>query len=74
MLNIFSCAFGHLYGFFTYGIFVLKNPMDVEAWWATVHGAAKSQTQLSHFTLWLWRNIYLDLLPTFLIGLFTFSY
>ena len=26
--------------------FCLKNPMDREAWWATVYGAAKSQTQL----------------------------
>ena len=25
----------------------LENPMDREAWWATVHGVAKSQTQLS---------------------------
>ena len=25
----------------------LENPMDREAWWATVHGAAKSQTELS---------------------------
>ena len=25
----------------------LENPMDKEAWWATVHGAAKSQTRLS---------------------------
>ena len=25
----------------------LKNPMDRGAWWATVHEAAKSQTQLS---------------------------
>ena len=23
----------------------LENPMDREAWWATVHGFAKSQTQ-----------------------------
>ena len=22
----------------------LENPMDIEAWWATVHGVAKSQT------------------------------
>ena len=22
----------------------LENPMDGEAWWATVHGVAKSQT------------------------------
>ena len=26
----------------------LKNPMDRGAWWATVHGATKNQTQLSH--------------------------
>ena len=26
----------------------LENPMD-EAWWATVHGVAKSQIQLSNF-------------------------
>ena len=25
----------------------LENPMDRGAWWATVHGVAKSQTQLS---------------------------
>ena len=25
----------------------LENPMDREAWWATVHGVAKNQTQLS---------------------------
>ena len=25
----------------------LGNPMDKGAWWATVHGVAKSQTQLS---------------------------
>ena len=29
----------------------LENPMDGEAWWATVHGVAKSRTQLSDFTL-----------------------
>ena len=28
----------------------LENPMDRGAWWATVHGVAKSQTQLSDFT------------------------
>ena len=25
----------------------LENPIDVGAWWATVHGVAKSQTRLS---------------------------
>ena len=28
----------------------LENPMDREAWWATVHGVTKSQTRLSEFT------------------------
>ena len=28
----------------------LENPMDREAWWATVHGVTKSRTQLSNFT------------------------
>ena len=28
----------------------LENPMDGGAWWATVHGVAKSQTQLSDLT------------------------
>ena len=29
----------------------LENPMDGGAWWAAVHGVARSQTQLSDFTL-----------------------
>ena len=28
----------------------LKNPMDGGAWWATVHGVAKSWTRLSDLT------------------------
>ena len=28
----------------------LENPMDRGAWWATVHGVAKSRIRLSHFT------------------------
>ena len=28
----------------------LENPMDGGVWWATVHGVAKSQTELSDFT------------------------
>ena len=35
----------------------LENPMDREAWWATVHGVAKSQTRLSDFTHSLRRHI-----------------
>jgi len=30
----------------------LENPMDGEAWLVTVHGVAKSQTRLSHFTIY----------------------
>ena len=29
----------------------LENPMGGGAWWATVHGVAKSRTRLSTFTL-----------------------
>ena len=29
----------------------LENPMDGGAWWAAVHGVAKSLTRLSDFTL-----------------------
>ena len=29
----------------------LEHPMDRGAWWATVHGLTKSQTQLSMHTL-----------------------
>ena len=32
------------------GFYILSNPMDGEAWWAAVHGVAKSWTQLSEFT------------------------
>ena len=28
----------------------LENPVDGEAWWATIHGVAKSRTQLSDVT------------------------
>ena len=30
--------------------YCLENPMDRGAWWATVHGVAKSWTRLSNFT------------------------
>ena len=30
--------------------YCLETPMDGEAWWATVHGVAKSRTRLSDFT------------------------
>ena len=28
-------------------VFLPENPMDKGAWWATVHGLAKNQTQLN---------------------------
>ena len=31
----------------------LENPMDGRAWWATVHGVAKSWARLSDFTFTL---------------------
>ena len=31
----------------------LENPMEGGAWWATVHGVAKSRTRLSDFTFFL---------------------
>ena len=35
----------------------LENPMDKRAWWAAVHGVAKSQTRLSDFfTFMHWRR------------------
>ena len=35
----------------------LENPMDGGAWQATVHGVAKSWTQLSNFTTTITKNI-----------------
>ena len=34
----------------------LENPMDRGAWWATVHGFAKSRIQLSNFTFYTTLN------------------
>ena len=31
-------------------VLVPGSPLDGEAWWAAVHGVAKSLTRLSHFT------------------------
>ena len=35
----------------------LDNPMDREAWWATVHGVAKNQTRLKDFTYLMTNNV-----------------
>ena len=36
----------------------LENPMDRGAWWAIVHGVAKSRTQLSNFTFFKTQGMY----------------
>ena len=36
----------------------LENPMDGEAWWATVHRVAKSLTRLSDFTFTFTLHVY----------------
>ena len=45
----------------------LENPMDGGAWWAAVHGVAKSQTLLSDFTFMHWRRKWQPV-PGFLPG------
>ena len=46
--------------------FCLENPMDGEAWQATVHGVAKSRTRLSDFTFTLrYEQFLLNLLNLF---------
>ena len=47
----------------------LENPMDGGAWWAAVHGVAKSRTRLSDFPFSIvhWRRKW-QLTPVFLPG------
>ena len=47
----------------------LENPMDGRAWWAAVHGVAKSRTRLIHFTFTFmhWRRKWQPT-PVFLPG------
>ena len=47
----------------------LENPMDGGAWWAAVHGVAKSRTRLSDFTFTFmhWRRKWQPT-PVFLPG------
>ena len=45
----------------------LENPMDGAAWWAAVHGVAKSRTRLSDFTFMHWRRKWQPT-PVFLPG------
>ena len=49
---VFVCVLGEGYGKghdHPHQCSCLENSMDSEAWWATVHGVAKNQTQLSDF-------------------------
>ena len=39
----------------------LENPMDGRAWWATVHGVAKSRTRLSDFTIYINPFTYIEI-------------
>ena len=39
----------------------LENPMDGGAWWATVHGVAKSRTRLSYFTFFHFLSFLLNI-------------
>ena len=39
----------------------LENSMDGGAWWATVHGVAKSQTRLNDFTFTIFQHLCLDI-------------
>ena len=49
----------------------LENPMDGGAWWATVHGVAKSLTRLSDFTFFLRNRISVkDIFGTNLLEVF----
>ena len=45
----------------------MENPMDGGAWWAAVHGVARSRTWLSDFTFTHWRRKW-QLTPVFLPG------
>ena len=45
----------------------LENPMDGGAWWAAVHGVARSWTRLSDFTFMHWRRKWQPT-PVFLPG------
>ena len=36
---------------------ILCDPMDGGAWWATIHGVAKSRARLSAFPSLLWASL-----------------
>ena len=50
IVYLYCCCFGCTQDGTPLQYSCLENPMDGGAWWAAVHGVAKSQTQLSDFT------------------------
>ena len=46
VLGQLTCLLSDIFEFLS----CLENPMDGGAWWAAVHGVARSWTQLSNFT------------------------
>ena len=54
----------------------LENPIDAEAWWATVHGVSKSQTQLSDltFTFFHFHDSYLSVNDRIHINFHIYAY
>ena len=50
----------------------LENPMDRGAWWATVHGVVKSQTQLKGLSTHVHAQLYVFLSPQ--IHMYTSSF
>ena len=75
LLNEILCCFQGLAIMTNYGTPLqyscLENPMDGGAWWAAVHGVAKSRTRLSDFlslfTFMHWRRQWQPT-PVFLSG------
>ena len=51
----------------------LENPMDGGAWWATVHGVAKSWTRLSDFTFTL-LYVYIHIYSLLHIYIYIYTY
>ena len=54
----------------------LENPRDGGAWWATVHGVAKSRTRLSDFTFtfnvfeWTLHKMVISISSNYIVGMY----
>ena len=49
-IDLYVCFYASMILFTPLQYSCLENPMDGGAWWATIHGVAKSRTRLSDFT------------------------